>query len=202
MAYSERFDQALAYASQLHRHQQRKGSGVPYISHLLAVASLVIESGGNEDEAIAALLHDAVEDQGGVPVLEDIARRFGPEVAEIVRGCTDSFVDQRAEPKAPWRDRKEQYLAHLAETNTSGRLVSCADKLHNARCLVADLRGEGATTWHRFTAGREGTLWYYRSVVDAFKAHGAPAQLLLELCELVDQMHHLAADSSEPDTGV
>ncbi len=165
MALSKRFDDALVLASELHREQTRKGSNVPYISHLLGVASLVIEHGGDEDEAIAALLHDAVEDQGGLPTLERIREMFGEGVAEIVAGCTDAVT----EPKPAWRGRKEAYIRHIREEATpSIRFVSCADKLHNARAILNDYREHGDALWDRFNADVDQLLWYYRSLADAF----------------------------------
>jgi (p)ppGpp synthase/HD superfamily hydrolase len=166
--YAERFDRALLYASRLHRDQTRKGTGIPYITHLLAVASIVGENGGTEDEVISALLHDAPEDQGGEATLEDIRARFGDEVAEIVDGCTDTYEY----PKPPWRERKERYLAHLASAPDSVRLVSSADKLHNARAVLSDYRELGEDLWARFNGGKEGTLWYYRAIVDAVRGDG------------------------------
>jgi (p)ppGpp synthase/HD superfamily hydrolase len=165
---TRRFQDALVYASELHSRQTRKGSGVPYVAHLLGVASLVLEDGGDEEQAIAALLHDAVEDQGGRATLEDIRRRFGGVVAEIVAGCTDADTV----PKPPWRERKERYLAHLRATPPHVRRVSLADKLHNARAIVSDFRREGQAVFGRFSAGRDGVLWYYRALADAFRASG------------------------------
>jgi (p)ppGpp synthase/HD superfamily hydrolase len=168
MPYTEKFENALEYAARLHRDQRRKGTDIPYITHLLAVASLVGENGGTEDEVIAALLHDGPEDQGGLPTLEDIRAHFGDEVAEIVDGCTDTYED----PKPPWRERKERYLAHLAGAPDSVRLVSSADKLHNARAVLSDYRTVGEDLWSRFNGGKEGTLWYYRAVVDTLQGGG------------------------------
>lgn len=165
MPYGEKFENALEYAARLHRNQRRKGTNIPYITHLLAVASIVGENGGTEDEVVAALLHDGPEDQGGEPTLEDIRVRFGDEVAEIVDGCTDTYED----PKPPWRERKEHYLAHLAGAPSSVRLVSSADKLHNARAVLSDYRTLGEELWTRFNGGKEGTLWYYRAVVDTLR---------------------------------
>ena len=165
MPYGERFEDALLYAARLHREQVRKGSRVPYVTHLLAVAAIVGESGGTEDEVVAALLHDAPEDHGGVPRLEEIRARFGTGVAEIVAGCTDTYE----EPKPPWRERKEAYLAHLAEAPAPVRLVSAADKLHNARSVLSDYRAVGEDLWERFRGGKDGTLWYYRAVADALR---------------------------------
>jgi (p)ppGpp synthase/HD superfamily hydrolase len=180
-SYTDRFDEALAYASRLHRDQRRKGSDVPYVSHLLGLASLAIGAGATEDEAIAALLHDAVEDQGGLPRLGEIRDRFGEAVARIVADCTDAHT----EPKPPWRARKEAYLASLAGKPASSLRVSLADKTHNAGAIVADLAVHGPAVWDRFTGGREGTLWYYRGLAAAFRAHlpGPGAERLAALVE-------------------
>ena len=163
---SGRFHQALVYASQLHADHLRKGTDIPYVAHLLAVTAIVLEHGGGEDEAIAALLHDAVEDQGGAPTREEIERRFGKAVADIVDGCSDADTI----PKPPWRLRKEAYVAHIAGASSSVRLVSAADKLHNARAILADYQQHGETLWDRFNGGREGTLWYYRTLAQKFSA--------------------------------
>ncbi len=163
-----RFEDALLYAARLHSKQLRKGSGVPYISHLLGVTALVLESGGSENEAIAALLHDAVEDQGGHATLETIRLRFGEEVARIVEGCTDAF----SLPKPPWRARKEKYIQHLPQVSPEIRRVSLADKLHNARAIQASLWQDGEALWGRFNGGKAGTLWYYQELVKVFKATG------------------------------
>ena len=168
MSYGEKFEEALLYASRLHRDQTRKGTDTPYVTHLLAVAAIVGESGGTEDEVVAALLHDAPEDRGGKERLQDIRERFGDEVAEIVAGCTDTYED----PKPEWRPRKEAYVAHVATAPASVRLVSAADKLHNARTILADLRSLGDELWDRFTGGKEGTLWYYRALVEAYAGAG------------------------------
>jgi len=187
MPYSERFAFALGYAAQLHRHQRRKGTNIPYISHLLAVAALVVENGGTEDEAIAALLHDAIEDQGGEPVRRQIAAMFGPGVEEIVVALSDS-VTEDPEIKAPWKQRKIDHLRHLSEHATQSQLlVCCADKLHNARCTLADLREIGPKTFDRFNASREETIWYYRSLVKIF-AERLPGRLSSHLTETIDAM--------------
>ena len=175
---TERFDRALAWASELHRGQLRKGAGAPYISHLLAVTALVLEAGGDEDEAIAAVLHDAVEDQGGAPVRAAIEERFGARVAAIVDGCTDT--DET--PKPPWRERKTAFLQSLASADPSVRLVVSADKLHNATCTLHDLQTEGPAAWERIR-GREKALWYYRSVVEALA--GAGSSPLIRRLEVV-----------------
>ena len=185
---SERFEQALVFATRLHAGQVRKGTQIPYVSHLLGVASLALDHGADEDEAIAALLHDAVEDQGGQPTLEEIRRRFGDRVAEIVAGCTDADVL----PKPPWRQRKEAYIAHLEHASPSGRLVSACDKLHNARAILNDYQNVGDALWTRFNGGRDGTLWYYRELVAAFRRHSGDTPLVEELDRVVHELHRLA----------
>jgi GTP pyrophosphokinase len=187
LPYGEKFEDALVYAARLHRDQTRKGSGIPYITHLLAVAAIVGENGGTEEEVVAALLHDAAEDMGGRERLEDIRRRFGDEVAEIVADCTDTYED----PKPAWRPRKEAYIAHVAAASPSVRLVSAADKLHNARSILADLRSLGEELWDRFTGGKEGTLWYYRALTETYKRAGANA-VVEELDRVVREIETLA----------
>jgi GTP pyrophosphokinase len=194
---SARFDDALALAHRLHRHQGRKGSDVPYVAHLLAVTAIVLEHGGDEDEAIAALLHDAVEDQGGPATLATIRAAFGDRVATIVEDCSDT--DET--PKPPWRVRKEVYLAHLEHADASALLVSCADKLHNARCTLRDLRTVGNTVWTKFRGGgREGTLWYWRAALDLFARRG-PVALATELEEVVREIEGLVAAAALSDRG-
>ena len=186
MVLSAKFTEALIYATQLHATQVRKGSGVPYIAHLLGVASLALEYGATEEEAIAALLHDAIEDQGGAPIRAEIQRRFGETVAAIVEGCTDTDIT----PKPPWRDRKEAYIAHIATASASVRLVSAADKLYNAQSILKDYRQLGDDLWQRFTGKKEGTLWYYRSLVEAFRqADSNP--LIEELDRVVSELERL-----------
>ncbi len=187
LPYTEKFEDALIYAARLHRDQKRKGTGTPYVTHLLAVAAIVGENGGTEDETVAALLHDAPEDKGGRERLEDIRTRFGDEVAEIVAGCTDTYED----PKPAWQPRKEAYIAHVAEAPASVRLVSSADKLHNARAILADLRSLGDELWERFTGGKEGTLWYYRVLVKAYAAAGTNP-VVEELDRVVREIEALA----------
>ncbi len=149
---STRFSDALVYAAALHAQQRRKVSGEPYLAHLLAVAAIVMEYGGSEDEAIAALLHDAVEDQGGLPTREEIRRRFGETVAAIVDGCTDTAES----PKPPWRERKAAFLARLQDAPASVRRVVAADKLHNARSILREHRRLGEAIWGHFRGGRDG----------------------------------------------
>src|SRR4028118_1856994 len=192
MMLSERFIDALTFATQLHAGQTRKGSEVPYIAHLLGVASTVLEHGANEDEAIAALLHDAIEDQGGAATREEIRRRFGDTVTEIVDGCTDAETT----PKPPWRQRKEAYIAHIPTASASVRLVSAADKLHNSRSILNDYRVLGESVWKRFKGGKEGTLWYYRSLVEAFRKTGS-TPLIDELDRVVSELEHLVYNTNE-----
>lgn len=188
MPLGPRFDEALAYASELHRTQVRKGTEIPYVAHLLSVAAMVIEHGGKEDEAIAALLHDAIEDQGGEATRVVIAQKFGEAVAEIVVGCTDSFTD----PKPPWEERKKAYLAALPTKPRAVRLVSTCDKLHNARAILNDYRNEGPYVWKRFTGGRDGTLWYYRELVKAFRAAKPRVGPIDDLARTVNELVKLA----------
>jgi len=160
-----RFEQALLFATRKHAGQHRKGTAVPYVAHLLGVASLVLEAGGDEDLVIAALLHDVVEDCGGAPVLKEVRRRFGKRVAHVVDGCTDTDLD----PKPPWLQRKKDYIAHLRTADADTRLVSAADKLRNVRSIVAAYREIGDRVWERFHGKRDGTLWYYRTLLDEFQ---------------------------------
>jgi (p)ppGpp synthase/HD superfamily hydrolase len=170
---------AAELAFRLHAAQRRKGTAIPYISHLMAVSALVLEHGGDEEQAIAALLHDAIEDCGAEQ--EAVIRaRFGPRVGAIVRACTDAEVS----PKPPWRARKEACLAHLEHAPTEALLVSACDKLHNARAILADLRAEGPSVFARFTAGQKGTLWYYAALAAAFRRL-LPGRLAEELAREV-----------------
>jgi len=159
-----RFQRAFVFAADKHAGQTRKASTTPYLAHLMGVGSLVLEFGGDEDLAIAALLHDVVEDCGGAPMLKEVRRRFGSRVAKIVDGCTDSDT----EPKPPWRERKETYIRHLKDADAETRLVSAADKLNNVRSILSDYREVGESIWTRFNGGREGTLWYYRALMEEF----------------------------------
>jgi (p)ppGpp synthase/HD superfamily hydrolase len=159
-----RFLRAFDFAAEKHAGQTRIASTIPYIAHLMGVASLVLEAGGDEDLAIAALLHDVVEDCGGAPMLKEVGRRFGKRVAKIVDECTDADTY----PKPPWRERKEKYLRRLKKADADTRLVSAADKLNNVRSILSDYRASGESIWARFNGGRTGTLWYYRVLLDEF----------------------------------
>jgi (p)ppGpp synthase/HD superfamily hydrolase len=187
MAFTHRFEDALVLAHQLHARQTRKGTSIPYVGHLLAVTSIVIENGGTEDEVIAALLHDAIEDAGGDRIRRLLRERYGENVLAIVEGCTDT--DQT--PKPPWRKRKEDYIAHVRHASPSIRLVSMADKLHNARSILRDYRVVGENVWKRFTGGKDGSLWYYRSLVNVFREAGS-SPLLDELDRVVSELEQLS----------
>jgi (p)ppGpp synthase/HD superfamily hydrolase len=182
-----RFLKAFLFAAEKHKGQVRKASTTPYIAHLMGVASLALEFGGDEDMAIAALLHDVVEDCGGAPMLKEVKRRFGNRVAKIVEGCTDSDTD----PKPPWRERKESYIRRLKDANAETRLVSAADKLNNVRSILSDYREVGESVWARFNGGREGTLWYYRALAKEFK-RGKANRLTRELELAVRELETLA----------
>jgi (p)ppGpp synthase/HD superfamily hydrolase len=188
MPFSPRLESALVFAARLHAEQVRKVSNLPYISHLLAVCAIAIEHGADEDEAIAALLHDAIEDQGGEATEKLIAHCFGQRVAGIVRGCTDADTI----PKPPWLARKQAYIAHLRLADASVRLVSASDKLHNARAILDDYRTLGEEVWSRFTGKREGTLWYYRTLADIFAALG-PKEIAWKLNLVVQEIELLAS---------
>jgi (p)ppGpp synthase/HD superfamily hydrolase len=184
---TSRFEEALNFAVRLHAGQLRKGTKIPYVAHLLSVASIALQHGADEEEAIAALLHDAVEDQGGAKTREEIRRRFGERVAAIVDACTDSDVT----PKPPWKQRKQAYIAHVRTASPSVRLISASDKLDNARAILADYRSVGESLWKRFHGGREGTLWYYRSLVETFRQAGSNP-LVEELDRVVTEIERLA----------
>jgi GTP pyrophosphokinase len=188
MVLSERFEEALRFAIRLHAKQIRKGTTIPYVAHLLSVAGIAIEYGADEDEAIAALLHDAIEDQGGAAIRDEIRQRFGDKVVDIVNGCTDAEIF----PKPPWQARKEAYIAHLRDASPSVRLVSAADKVHNIQTIIKDYRALGNPLWGRFKGGKEGTLWYYRSLVSTFR-EGGSTPIIEELDRLVTELETLTA---------
>lgn len=196
---TDRFDRALLYAAHVHGGQTRKGTSIPYVAHLLAVAATVLEYGGDEDLAIAALLHDSAEDQGGRARLEDVRNRFGERVAKIVAGCSDSFADTgKGEIKTNYKERKEKYLVHLQDADEDVLRVSLADKVHNARAILRDLRKPeiGEEIWTRFTRPKEDTLWYYRSLANVF-CDRFPGQLSNELREIVMTLENEKPSSDE-----
>lgn len=192
-ALGPRYRDALVYAAHLHRRQFRKATNIPYVAHLIGVSSLVLEDGGDEDEAIAALLHDAVEDQGGQRTLAAIRKRYGARVASIVEGCTDS--DRT--PKPPWRERKEGFLARLRTAPPSVLRVSLADKVHNGRSLVRDIGVNGWEVWTRFRAGPPEQAWYYRSLLEIFQVR-SESPMVAELERLVGEIERLAAEVDRP----
>jgi (p)ppGpp synthase/HD superfamily hydrolase len=187
-ALSTRFRDAQTYVFDLQGRQTRKGSGVPYLGHLLGVTAIVIDAGGSEDQAIAALLHDAIEDAGGALTRAEIAERFGEPVAVLVEACSDT--DQV--PKPPWRARKEAYIAHLAEAPADAVLISLADKIYNCRAMLLDYAAVGEALWDRFSAPAAEQLWYYRSLADAFSGR-RPGVLSDELTRLVDRLAEVSA---------
>lgn len=187
MQLTDRFSDALTYAERLHRRQTRKGNDIPYVAHLLAVAATTLEWGGGEDVAIAALLHDAVEDQGGEQTAQEIRARFGDQVADIVLACTDSFTTDPA-AKAPWEERKRRHIATLSTADADVALVTAADKLHNLAAMVRDVRREGSGTLARFNAP-DRLVWYYKAVAGALEAHRANAP--------IDDIHFLADQLAE-----
>ena len=183
----ERFASAVAYASEVHASQDRKGTGIPYVAHLLGVTSLVLEAGGDEDLAIAALLHDAAEDHGGERRLADIASRFGARVAGIVRDCSDSLTDEGA-AKQDWETRKREHLARLADAPDEVLVVWMADKVHNGRAIVTDLGVEGPAAMARFNAAPDRILWYYTSNLALAERREVPAMLRVALAQVVESL--------------
>jgi (p)ppGpp synthase/HD superfamily hydrolase len=203
MILSEAFARAMVDAESYHHEQSRKSTDIPYVSHLLGVCSLVLEAGGNETEAIAALLHDAAEDCGGRPVLSAIEAQFGSDVARIVEACSDAFVAV-GEAKPPWRQRKATYIEHLRSADESTLLVSAADKLHNLRAIQADFMQIGDSVFDRFSTGspnkRADVLWYYHEL------YGVYSQRLTDdnkrLCRLTKPLSEVLRWFDEPrDSG-
>ena len=171
----------------IHAGQFRKETAIPYISHLLGVASIALEYGADEDEAIAALLQDAGEDAGGEGRIADIRARWGDKVAIIVEDCSDTLMM----PKPPWHERKEKYIEHLETADTSTILVSASDKLYNARSILRDVRRDGHAAFDRFNGKEVGTLWYFDALFTAFRKHGE-SELVEELGRVVTQIRTLA----------
>jgi (p)ppGpp synthase/HD superfamily hydrolase len=191
------FVDALQYAARIHAGQARKGEGAPYIVHPLAVCSLVLEDGGDWEQAIGGLLHDAAEDQGGRARLDDIRRRFGERVADIVEGCSEWFEERPGEEQPPWRERKEGYLAHLPAASEDVVRVSLADKVHNARSILFDYRRLGDALWERFNRDAD-EIWYYRALLEAFRKNGTESPLVDELERTVDELERLMKAARVP----
>src|SRR5947207_4825938 len=187
MKLSEKFEEALVYATQAHGNQMRKKTGIPFVAHILGVTAIALEYGASETEAISALLHDTVEDCGGADRFRDIREKFCEDVAGIVDGCTDTYDT----PKPPWLERKRAYIEHLKDSDSSIRLVSASDKLHNTRAILAELRRHGPEVFERFAGKKEGTLWYYRALVTAFREHGDHTDLIDELDRVVTEIEKL-----------
>src|SRR5947209_11592021 len=190
MKLSEKFEEALIYATRAHVNQMRKKTGIPYIAHVLGVTAIALEYGANETEAIAALLHDTVEDCGGAERLGDIREKFGDDVASIVDGCTDTYQT----PKPPWLERKRNYIEHLKNSDSSTRLVSASDKLHNTRAILAALRRNCLEVFERFAGKKDGTLWYYRALVTAFRQHGDHADLIDALDRVLSEIEQFVRE--------
>lgn len=180
-----RFDDALQYTSSLHRLQTRKESPVPYVAHLMTVCALVLENGGDENQAIAALLHDGPEDQGGEATLSEIRSRFGGDVADLVAACGEPLELVKRE----WRERKEGFLAHVASQHRRAVAIIAADKVHNARSIVQDHAVVGAEIFRRFNGGEAGTKWYYEQLSATLRPI-APRPLAEELSELAKKITH------------
>ena len=185
---TEKISMALALAVEAHTGQKRKGTDIPYVAHPMGVASIALDHGADEEQAMAALLHDAIED-GGMKYAALIREKFGDRVADIVEGCTDGVPDA-AGRKAPWKVRKEQYIEHLKSASDDVLLVSGSDKLHNARAIVEDLLRIGTAVYDRFTATKEQTLWYYESLANIFSERGTPISASLN--DAVRRMRQLS----------
>ncbi len=184
---SNRMTEAFEFARLLHGEQLRKGTKTAYLSHLMAVSSLVLESGGSEEEAVAALLHDTVEDCGGLPVLEKIREQFGESIANIVKDCSEPL----SIPKPPWKERKNAYIAQIADADDSVKRVACADKLHNLRSILTDYQQVGDRVWDRFHADKEGTLWFYQSMVKTLRTFGQGVAIFVELEKRVGDLQRI-----------
>ena len=193
---TQRYADAVAYAATAHVAQRRKGTTIPYVAHLLAVSGSVLEAGGDEDQAIAGLLHDVVEDQGGLPRADDVRARFGDRVADIVLGCSDSTTEDRKD-KLPYAERKATHIAHLREASDDVLLVTAADKLHNARAIHTDLMIDGPGMLERFNGRPDQILTYYRSILDVLESRGIAPVLVVPLRHAVDQIAVLMATPSE-----
>jgi len=201
---STKFAKAVEFAADRHI-KPRKGTEIPYVSHLMGVSSLVLEFGGNEDEAIAGMLHDVVEDTETTN--EEVREQFGNAVADIVAGCSETKCADGSSRERPWKDRKDDYIAHVqaVETSPSVLLVSMADKLHNLQSILHDYRRIGDALWARFNpaAGKEGTLWFYRTLAEAFKVHSnANKDLANELNWTVSELENAVLATNRPENEI
>ena len=195
---TSRFQLALLHASVLHAKDVRKGTSIPYVEHLLGVASLVLADGGSEDEVVGALLHDALEDHAGEITKKEIKAEFGKNVLSIIESCSDTPPGYRGGKKPSWDMRKNAYLRHLKRASREARRVSLADKLHNARAILADYREIGDRLWERFTVGKTKQLWYYRSLVSAFKESGVRGRMIDEFERVVAEIERLTGSTGTP----
>jgi (p)ppGpp synthase/HD superfamily hydrolase len=191
-----KFKEALEVAISVHAGQVRKGTSIPYVAHLMAVCSLVLSNDGSEEQAIAALLHDSLEDQPEKVSAAEIEQRFGRRVMELVVACTDTPAGYSGGPKPPWRKRKDAYLDHIRSAGHEGSIVSLADKLDNARAISADYRQVGEALWSRFSAGRDDQLWYYGELVAAFRQAGVRGPMLDELERLVRELGRMVDNAA------
>ena len=192
MRLSPQFEKALIYATRIHGGKLRKKTRIPYIAHILGVTAIALEYGANETEAIAALLHDAVEDCGGAKRLRDIEHKFGKRVARIVEDCTDT--DQT--PKPPWLERKKAYVEHVRHASMPTKLVSASDKLHNIRAILMDYRQEEEKLWSRFNGGKQGALWYYRALVNSLNGKRIQS-LVQELDRTLTELESLSNNGAQ-----
>lgn len=196
---TSRFTSAIDYARHLHI-ERRKGTEIPYMAHLLGVAALVMAEAGHaaipvtEDMVIAALLHDTVEDYGGFARLEDVEQNFGPNVARMVEGLTDSFAGDSGN-KEPWQQRKETYISRLRKESADVQLISAADKLYNAKAILDDYRAIGPKIWDRFKRSRNDQLWYFNALIEVFKASGG-SRTASELERVIAELKQLSADEA------
>ncbi len=185
--YSARVGEALTLAAVLHAEQPRKGTSIPYVSHLVAVAALVMEDGGDENDVIAALLHDAVEDQGGTETAAVIREQFGDQVADVVIECSDA-APEAGDEKPPWHERKRHHLAGIADMSASALRVSAADKLHNVQSTLSDVRRYGTSVWDRFKTGREGFLWYHNEVLAVLLRRTPDSRSVQRLSQALEEL--------------
>ena len=192
---SPRFEKALVYANRLHACDKRKGTSVPYVAHLLGVCALVLSDGGSEEEAVAALLHDALEDHPNETSREEIGKRFGARVLSIVEDCTDTPPDYKGGDKPPWRQRKESYVEHIRSSDSRSHRVALADKLNNITSTIVDYRRHGESVWERFNAGKEDQVWLYRTLVEAFREAGVKGPMFDEFAKVVKELDRMAGSA-------
>ncbi len=189
--YSARVCEALTLAALLHAEDPRKDTSIPYVSHLVAVAALVMEDGGDENDVIAALLHDAVEDQGGTATAEVIRKQFGDQVADVVIECSDAAPEEGQE-KPPWHERKRRHLAGIVNMSEPALRVTAADKLHNVQSTLFDVRRNGASVWDRFKTGREGFVWYHREILAVLLQRTPGSRSVQRLSQVLEELGEIS----------